>query len=142
MVSDVDGEKIVDVADTCVADLAENRNTRSNKVHWIRDTVPPVATLSSTALYDLSQDVCEENAAISAQDIRAWHTTRSKRMQEMIRVPPVMERSKATRRLVQVISEMPCTYRETHGLKSLKMRGLAIIRRGRLRRFCGVHSAA
>ena len=62
MVSDVDGEKIVDVADTCVADLAGNRNTRSNKLHWIRDTVPPVATLSSTALDDLSQEICEENA--------------------------------------------------------------------------------
>ena len=61
MVSDVDGEKIVNVAETCVADLAENRNTRSNKLHWTRDTVPPVATLVSAALDDLSQEICDEN---------------------------------------------------------------------------------
>ena len=66
--SHVDGEKIVDVADTCVADLAGNPNVRSNKLHWIRDTVPPVATLSSTALDDLSQEICESETTPSMCD--------------------------------------------------------------------------
>ena len=70
MVSDVDGEKIVNVADACVADLAGNRNVRSNEFHWTRDTVSPIATLNIKELEDLSQEVCDETLGLCAFEKR------------------------------------------------------------------------